>query len=98
MLSTIGLISALLIVFTVGFAVGRKPLEPININLKVTEFSVEDLELCRNIFKSVADCIDDALVDVEDEEELDSSEDVEEALASLGEEVKSFAEEGNKNE
>ena len=79
MLSTIGLISVLLIVFTVGFAIGRKPLEPININLKVTEFSVEDLELCRNIMKSVAACIDDALEDV-DEEDAESEVTMEESV------------------
>lgn len=74
MLSTIGFVSVMLIVFTVGFAVGRKPREPIKINLKFEEFAVEDLELYRNIFKSVADCIDDALVDLDDEEDGEATE------------------------
>ena len=78
MLSTIGLIAVLLVVFTIGFVIGRKPEEPINVQIRTipVKLSEEEKKLALDILDKVYEEIRVSYED--DEEESDSSEDIKE--------------------
>ncbi len=103
MLSTIGLIAVLLVVFTIGFVIGRKPEEPINVQIRTipVKLSEEEKKLALDILDRVYEEIRGAYED--DEEESDSFEDKEITTETSTEEDEIVIdevviEEDNKNE